>query len=146
VNKILEAMGPEGFGNYEVDWSGSEPQFTRVSRPAQGVLIPGLIDLHIHGGFGIDFMSASEKELAYLCHVLEGAAYEGFLLTTITASARSVARALDRIPNHPAILGFHLEGPFISPKKFPSAPPTGIPFSTTPNCASSLSRPRSLMP
>jgi N-acetylglucosamine-6-phosphate deacetylase len=119
------ALGPDGFGTYEVDWSG-EPVFTKVSRPPQALLVPGFVDIHIHGAYGIDFMSASQSDLLVLCDKLEKQGYESFLPTTVTASAADVARAVGNLPEHEMIAGFHLEGPFISPQ-FPGAqPPSAI--------------------
>lgn len=115
MSKVLEAFGPEGFGNYEVTWESDGPKLERVSRPAHGVLIPGFVDVHIHGAFGIDFMSASQADMLVLCDKLAGQGYESFLPTTVTASAKDVLRAVENLPDHPMIAGFHLEGPFISP-------------------------------
>ena len=119
---VASCIGPEGFGNYVVDWSGAEPVFERVHRPADVLLVPGFVDIHIHGGFGIDFMSASSADLLHLCKRLEAEGYEAFLPTTVTAPAESIRAALARLPEHPMIAGFHLEGPYISPE-FPGAQP-----------------------
>ncbi len=123
MTTVAEYFGEEGLGTYEITW-GPAPEFRRVSKPADCILIPGFVDLHIHGGWGIDFMSASREELLSLCEKLEGDGYEGFLATTVTASAAAVLAAIRRLPDHPAILGVHLEGPFIS-HKFPGAQPPG---------------------
>jgi N-acetylglucosamine-6-phosphate deacetylase len=126
MSDVYNAIGPEGYGTYDVDWSASPPRFERVSRPPKATLIPGFVDIHIHGAFGIDFMSASRADLEILCSRLEELGYEAFLPTTVTASPADVSKALSRLPEHPMILGFHLEGPFISPK-FPGAqPPSAI--------------------
>lgn len=132
MSGVYTMLGPEGFGSYEVDWQA--PTFTRVSRPPNGLLIPGFVDIHIHGAFGIDFMSASQSDLLVLCSKLEELGYETFLPTTVTASASDVLKALDNLPEHPMIGGFHLEGPFISPT-YPGAQPP--PFITSPPPAGS---------
>lgn len=126
MSRVLEAIGPEGFGNYEVRWRPSGPELTRVSKRAQGMFVPGFVDLHIHGGFGIDFMSASSEELNTLCDHLSKQGYEAFLPTTVTAPAQDVLDAANRLPAHPMIAGFHLEGPFISPKHPGAQPPSAI--------------------
>ncbi|HZH99017.1 MAG TPA: amidohydrolase family protein, partial [Fimbriimonadaceae bacterium] len=115
-------LGGDGFGTYQVDWSSSPPSFERISRPPDVLLIPGFVDIHIHGAFGIDFMSASPSELGVLAEKLEAVGYESFLPTTVTCSAGDAERAISRLPDHPAIAGFHLEGPFIS-KEHPGAQP-----------------------
>jgi len=116
-------LGPKGWGVYEL--VDGEP------RPSGGGAdlwrVPGFVDIHIHGAFGIDFMSASTEDIRRLSGLLGDCGYEGWLPTTITAPAADVQAALDRLPaDDPMILGFHLEGPFLSPR-FPGAqPPTAI--------------------
>lgn len=86
------------------------------------IIAPGFVDVHIHGYNGVDFMSASSAELLRMADGLEAEGYEAFLPTTVSASAEAVLSALAQLPEHPAIAGFHLEGPFISPKH-PGAQP-----------------------
>ncbi len=120
MNEVFNTLGSEGFGAYEVDWAASS--FTRVNKPPKGLLIPGFVDIHIHGAFGIDFMSCSAEEVVVLCDKLAKKGYEAFLPTTVTASPEAVLAAIDKLPSHPMIKGFHLEGPFIS-DKYPGAQP-----------------------
>lgn len=124
MNPIASMLGPEGFGSYEVDWSTPEPTFTRISKPPDLLLVPGFIDIHIHGGFGIDFMSASDSDLKVLATKLEAEGYEAFFPTTITASPEAILRAISKLPEDPIMPGFHLEGPFIS-SEYPGAQPPG---------------------
>lgn len=119
--KTVLALGPEGFGPYRFD--GSALSF----EPAPGAMtetmvVPGFVDIHTHGAFGIDFMSASQSEMTSLCRKLEEVGYEAFLPTTVSASREAVSRALEVLPEDPMVWGFHLEGPFISPK-YPGAQP-----------------------
>ncbi len=122
--EVYDLLGPEGFGSYEVEWSPLS--LTRVSRPPRAMLVPGFVDIHIHGGFGLDFMTASPEDMLALCEKLEAEGYEGFLPTTVAASAADVKRALSVLPEHPMVLGFHLEGPFLSPKHPGAQPPAAI--------------------
>jgi N-acetylglucosamine-6-phosphate deacetylase len=126
TSETYSALGPDGFGTYRVDWSVSPPLFERVSQPPRGLLIPGFVDIHIHGAFGIDFMSASKADMGLLCQRLEAEGYEAFLPTTVTASTADVAGALSNIPDSPMVAGFHLEGPFISTKYPGAQPPSAI--------------------
>ena len=122
MNEVVDTLGLDGFGTYEVDWSETPPGMKRVDKPPSALLIPGFVDIHIHGAFGIDFMSASRNDMVELCDKLEQVGYEMFLPTTVTASAADVATALTNIPDHDLIGGFHLEGPFIS-TEYPGAQP-----------------------
>ncbi|HEY3780895.1 MAG TPA: amidohydrolase family protein [Fimbriimonadaceae bacterium] len=109
-----QAIGPSGFGTYEVEWVSGSPVFTESSGSADGILAPGLVDIHIHGAFGIDFMSATAAEMVQLASRLRELGYEAFLPTTITATPSDIASALSNLPEHEMMWGFHLEGPFIS--------------------------------
>jgi N-acetylglucosamine-6-phosphate deacetylase len=124
MNHVANAWGADGFGSYEIDERG-RPLRRTDARPDK-LVIPGFVDLHIHGGFGIDFMSAGRSDILTWCARLEEQGYEGFLPTTITAAATEVLRALATLPDHPMILGFHLEGPFLSPTYPGAQPPSFI--------------------
>jgi N-acetylglucosamine-6-phosphate deacetylase len=88
-------------------------------------VIPGFVDIHIHGGFGIDFMTATgSDDVQRLSRELQKVGYEGWLPTTVTAGAEDVKRVLAHLPDDDEmVLGFHLEGPFIS-TKYPGAQPS----------------------
>lgn len=120
MSKRVSYLGSEGFGAYEVDLA--RRSFRRVQGRTDTLLVPGFVDIHTHGAFGIDFMSATSDEMQALCGQLRNIGYEGFLPTTVTASIPDITRALDVLPEDPMILGFHLEGPFVS-LKYPGAQP-----------------------
>ena len=121
---IFDFLGPDGFGAYDIDFVTGQTE--RVSRPPSGTLVPGFVDIHVHGGFGIDFMSADRDQMETLAKRFASEGYEFFLPTTVTESPADIERALANIPDSPMIPGFHLEGPFISPT-FPGAqPPSAI--------------------
>jgi len=86
-------------------------------------LVPGFIDLHIHGAHGKDVMDASEEALHVISRSLAAEGVTGFLPTTLTASSKQIERVLKNIASTPspaegaAILGVHLEGPFIAPSR-----------------------------
>ena len=88
----------------------------------KGVLVPGFIDLHVHGGDGADFMDAHEESTS---RILEFHATHGttaLAATTLSASRSDLQAAVETIarvsaePRHGAeIVGIHLEGPFLNP-------------------------------
>lgn len=118
---LAETLGPNGLGCYKVTWTDSgQPSLDPSFSKPEVSLIPGFVDVHIHGGFGTDFMSASRAELLTLCNKLSDIGYEGLLFTTVTSPIESIQNAIKQLPDHPIVLGFHLEGPFIS-EKYPGA-------------------------
>jgi len=118
---IALTPGEDGLDLVRFDTKTGEMNDIKKGEP-QGVLVPGWIDIHFHGAFGIDFMTATKAEMKELCNTLAQDGYERFLPTTVTAPAADVKRAISNLPDHRLIGGFHLEGPFISPE-FPGAQP-----------------------
>ncbi len=122
MSQVRVMLGESGLSTFDFEWHAGQMFVNPTLDQPDGYLIPGLIDIHFHGAFGIDFMTASKSEMIELSNKLMDVGYEGFLPTTITSDAQSVANAINQLPDHEAILGFHLEGPFISPT-FPGAQP-----------------------
>ena len=92
--------------------------------PAGYHLIPGRIDLHVHGAGGADVMDATPEALNQIRSTLAAEGVTGFLATTLTATPAEIENTLVNLAryqrqNSPTlgaeILGAHLEGPFISP-------------------------------
>ncbi|RYD66767.1 MAG: hypothetical protein EOP84_30985, partial [Verrucomicrobiaceae bacterium] len=118
---VFTTYGPEGMGKYAVDLKTMAME--QSDRPSEGLLVPGFVDIHIHGAFGKDFMSGTAEDLMEMADGLQKVGYEAFLPTTVTGSLEDVRRAISHLPiADPRIEGFHLEGPFISPKH-PGAQP-----------------------
>lgn len=89
------------------------------------LIIPGFIDIHVHGGGGADVMDGSIEALRTIAetHVQYGTT--GWLATTVTAAGSDILRVIDSVKQYMRIqsefkgaecLGIHLEGPFLSPK------------------------------
>ncbi|MFZ2315357.1 MAG: N-acetylglucosamine-6-phosphate deacetylase [Gammaproteobacteria bacterium] len=91
--------------------------------PEDHYLIPGLIDLHVHGAKGYDVMDGTEKALTALSSALAAEGVTGFLATTMTATDEHLEKVLQVIAARQptkegaAILGVHLEGPFLAKAK-----------------------------
>jgi N-acetylglucosamine-6-phosphate deacetylase len=93
------------------------------------VIVPGLIDIHVHGGAGYDVMQDDPSCRIAFERAMARHGVTSYLPTTVTASMERILGAVDRLGNiisaedapHAHIgakpLGIHLEGPFISPAK-----------------------------
>ncbi|KAB8137808.1 N-acetylglucosamine-6-phosphate deacetylase [Gracilibacillus oryzae] len=91
-------------------------------------VIPGFIDGHIHGAYGVDVMDATPEALDMMATKLPSEGTTSFLATTITQSPDQIKKALHNIANYrnrssvAEIIGIHLEGPFISKAKAGAQP------------------------
>ena len=92
-------------------------------------ILPGFIDLHVHGGGGHDVMEGGDAvhTIAAL-HASHGTT--SLLATTMTAPPQDIELALRAIgaavsgrrPGAARVLGAHLEGPYINPGKLGAQP------------------------
>lgn len=96
------------------------PAGTRVIDTQGAYIVPGFIDTHIHGAGGFGTEDESVESLLALSKFLVNYGVTAFNPTLYPSDAMpqaiaSLAPALGR-EEGAAIMGFHLEGPFISPK------------------------------
>lgn len=101
--------------------------------PEPPYVLPGFVDLHVHGGGGADVMGgeAAVRTMA-ACHGRHGTT--SLLATTVTAPVDEIDAALDGIEavrlrprdGEALVLGAHLEGPFLNPGKLGAQPPFAI--------------------
>lgn len=84
-------------------------------------LSSGFIDLHIHGSFGIDLMSATKSEIKKMSKRLLSVGTTSFLPTIMTASYDQIKKVISNIKtiaeDDNNIVGINLEGPLLNPKK-----------------------------
>ena len=87
-------------------------------------LIPGFIDLHVHGAMGHDTMDASPDGLREMSRFYARHGVTAFLATTWTASREEILAAVQNVaqltgplPGGATLLGAHLEGPYLNPAK-----------------------------
>lgn len=99
----------------------TSPGCTIIDAEGQN-LLPGLIDLHVHGGMGLEVMDADPVKLRGLASFYASHGVTGFLATTWTAEPEAIHRALRAVADlaglmtgGATILGAHLEGPFFNP-------------------------------
>ncbi len=96
---------------------------------ADDYILPGFIDLHVHGGGGKDVMQAGDAlQTIAQTHAKHGTT--SLLATTMTAPQAEIELALcaiglacrQRAPGAARVLGAHLEGPYINPGKLGAQP------------------------
>nr|WP_263324880.1 N-acetylglucosamine-6-phosphate deacetylase [Neobacillus sp. Marseille-Q6967] len=94
-------------------------------------VVPGFIDVHIHGAAGADTMDGTTEALATMAGALPAEGTTSFLATTITQKHENIEKALinaaDYQKNHnqagkAEVIGVHLEGPFINAKRAGAQP------------------------
>ena len=115
--------------NGTIEFSEKIETVSRIEeKNIENIIIPGFIDLHCHGGNGYDTMAglSSIKKISEF-HLSNGTT--SLLPTTLTASLENTLKALQGFNNFISqnkystnILGIHLEGPFINPKKLGAQP------------------------
>ena len=109
---------------------GAPPDFPQGSLTEQidaggSILLPGFIDLHVHGGMGYELMDASLEGLRAMTRYYAQHGVTGVTPTTWTASPEDLTRVLEAVQQagpHPSedgatILGVHMEGPFLNPAR-----------------------------
>lgn len=100
--------------------------------PDDRFILPGFVDLHVHGGGGADVMDGAEA-VRQVARFHAGHGTTALLPTTVTAPREAILRAAEGIaaaehtPGAARVLGLHLEGPFINPAALGAQPP----FATT---------------
>uniref|UniRef100_A0AAX7SZ63 N-acetylglucosamine-6-phosphate deacetylase n=1 Tax=Astatotilapia calliptera TaxID=8154 RepID=A0AAX7SZ63_ASTCA len=103
----------QGYADKRVDCGGS-------------IIAPGFIDVQINGGYGIDFSQASEDVSDGVSFVAKKILEHGvtsFCPTLVTSPPEVYHKVLPQVkvhdggPHGAGVLGFHLEGPFISAEK-----------------------------
>lgn len=87
-----------------------------------GYIMPGLIDLHIHGYGGVDVCDGDPDALRRMDAMMLENGVTGWLATTMTVGQDTLRRAFDACreviaEGGHALLGVHAEGPFINPRK-----------------------------
>lgn len=83
-------------------------------------IIPGMIDVHIHGGYDVDTMDGDREALVRLSEAMLAEGVTSFFATTITQDWEQITCALEAARDvietrQTTIEGIHLEGPFINP-------------------------------
>lgn len=83
-------------------------------------LVPGFIDVHIHGAIGVDTMETNSAGLVQVSQFLASRGVTGWLPTLVPAPAEDYSRSVSAIDEAmkskggARVLGVHYEGPFVN--------------------------------
>ena len=116
--------------------SGTAVDLASVRDGCHPIVLPGFVDLHIHGGAGHDIMEGGDAAR----HITQLHARHGttsLLATTMTAPLADLQTAFaalgpvcaQRPIGAARVLGVHLEGPYISEARLGAQPPFARPVS-----------------
>ncbi|WP_028594142.1 N-acetylglucosamine-6-phosphate deacetylase [Paenibacillus assamensis] len=117
--------------NGRIAYIGTQAQLTEAEQgwltdaidADNGYLLPGFIDVHVHGGFGADFMDATAEAYDTITkfHMEHGTT--AMLATSMTQSREALSSVVAAVESYihngssyAQLAGLHLEGPFVNPK------------------------------
>ena len=86
-------------------------------------LIPGMIDVHIHGANGYDMMDGTEASIQEVSRACAATGCTSFLATSVSSTIEdllNMIRSVKSVIGHEhgaKIVGIHLEGPYLNPKR-----------------------------
>jgi N-acetylglucosamine-6-phosphate deacetylase len=103
----------------------ADPSYSISSEiDAEGrILAPGFIDIHIQGAGGCDVLDGTEESLDKFSFTLAKLGTTGYLGTSVFLNnsdnqhLENAYKYYNKPPKGAVLLGVHLEGPFINPKK-----------------------------
>ena len=94
------------------------------------ILSPGFLDVHTHGGAGVDINAAGQADLEKLSAFFASQGVTGFLASILTDTEEATMRAISAVCEFmdkplpgAKCLGIHLEGPFLCQKYKGAMPP-----------------------
>jgi len=94
-------------------------------------IVPGFIDVHLHGGGGADVMDATPEAFDTIAETHARFGTTSWLATTISASFEELTRVVDAVKLYrkqtgKSLAGIHLEGPFLNPLRRGAQNPKAI--------------------
>ncbi|KUJ69771.1 N-acetylglucosamine-6-phosphate deacetylase [Streptomyces albus subsp. albus] len=84
------------------------------------LVVPGFVDIHVHGGGGASFSAGSAEEALTVARTHRAHGTTTMLASTVTGELDDLARqaaALAELVQQGELAGVHFEGPFISPHR-----------------------------
>lgn len=105
-------------------WDARREVGGRIVDASDGYVLPGFVDLHVHGARGRDTMDATTDALGEISRYHAAGGCTAFLATTASSSTEDLLAALDAVREGMAcdlggaqVLGAHIEGPYFAPTR-----------------------------
>ncbi|MGE7624958.1 N-acetylglucosamine-6-phosphate deacetylase [Viridibacillus sp. NPDC096237] len=98
-------------------------------------VIPGMIDIHVHGAAGYDFMDSTKESFEEIAHALAKEGTTSFLATTMTNPTLYINEVIKNLASYmedsnlsgvAEMIGIHVEGPFINEEQKGAQPEDAI--------------------
>jgi N-acetylglucosamine-6-phosphate deacetylase len=94
---------------------------TKIVECKDNLCLPGFIDVHVHGSYGINLMQAESEEVLQLAERFAENGVTAFLATTAGSSideikdnCHAITNAMAKQKTGARIMGIHIEGPFFN--------------------------------
>ncbi|MFH9869708.1 N-acetylglucosamine-6-phosphate deacetylase [Streptomyces lydicus] len=130
--RIARPSGVVGSGRITVEGGRIAGVHSREVDPAGGgdaagvvdltghLIVPGFVDMHVHGGGGGSFSSADPGECMTVVETHRRRGTTSMVASTVTGELTELARqaaVLAELVQQGELAGIHFEGPFISPQR-----------------------------
>ncbi|MEV7378191.1 N-acetylglucosamine-6-phosphate deacetylase [Streptomyces lydicus] len=130
--RIARPSGVVGSGRITVEGGRIAGVHSRDVDPAEGgdaagvvdltghLIVPGFVDMHVHGGGGGSFSSADPGECMTVVETHRRRGTTSMVASTVTGDLTELARqaaVLAELVQQGELTGIHFEGPFISPQR-----------------------------
>ena len=106
----------------KIDSLSDKPVYSNILDHHNDIALPGFIDIHTHGYFGIDASTASSEEILYWAKMLGKNGVTSFIPTCVSLPLDQFFKFIDNVknamqhqsPGEARILGARSEGPYIN--------------------------------
>jgi N-acetylglucosamine-6-phosphate deacetylase len=115
-------------GDVELD-DGRIVRYGIAGPAGRGTAVPGFVDLQVNGFADVDFLRADADGYRRAGTALLETGVTSYLPTLISAPEPELVAALGEVPRDtdgPRVLGAHIEGPFLSPRRHGVHPPSAL--------------------